>query len=73
MSKRYEAEDATGRRVWLEGGMEVHESPGGGFRVCWNPASYREDAAWAPGEFPGVTEAFAAGRVAKDVSESLGS
>lgn len=60
---RYTAEDTSGARVWLEGGMEVHQDAGGKFRCCYDPSR----AEWVPGVFDTVDEAFAAGRVAQSL------
>jgi len=67
--KRYEAEDQTGKRVWLQDGIEVHEADAGGYRTCFDPGRVREDSAWVPGTFDTVDAAFAAGRVARSLAK----
>jgi len=66
VGKRYENEDASGRKVWLEDGMEVHESGTGTYRVCWNPARLRDEGAWVKRSFDTVDAAFAGGDLVRE-------
>lgn len=71
MGKRYESEDQTGKKVWIQDGMEVYEQGAGVYRICFDPSRLRDDTAWVPGAFTAVDEAFSAGRIAKSVARML--
>lgn len=71
MGRRHESTDSTGKTAWLQDGMEVHEAPAGGYRVCFDPARLRDTNAWVPGTHETVDAAFAAGRVAKSVARMM--
>ncbi len=67
MSKRYEAQDSTGARVWLQDGAEVYEA-GDEYRACHDPSDAARDDGWVPGTFATVDEAFMAIRIHREMA-----
>lgn len=71
MGRRYENEDSTGAKVWLQDGMEVHQVSDK-FRCCAEPGNSNAGGSWVPGNFSSVDEAFVAGRIFSAIKSTTG-